>query len=135
MRGCSEGLCDGQFFRECRWLVGLLGACDGSFWAIAVTRQRPVVVTGGAWFIGSHIVDRLLADGMTVRVIDDLSTGSRGNLSPTVELDEFDLASDGSANRLARLRPAVVIHCAAQASVASSVSDPAADAERTSSEA
>src|SRR5436853_7235349 len=50
------------------------------------------LITGGAGFIGSHLVDALIADGHTVRVLDDLSTGSRRNLDATVDLQIGDVA-------------------------------------------
>jgi UDP-glucose 4-epimerase len=87
------------------------------------------LVTGGAGFIGSHVVDDLCAAGYEVAVIDDLSTGRRENLPPAVELVQLDIR-DGAAvdAAMARLRPALVSHHAAQTSVAVSVRDPAADA-------
>jgi len=93
-----------------------------------VSERRLAVVTGGAGFIGSHVVDRLLGEGWQVRVIDDLSTGSRANLPSDVELEEGDLADRKWADRIARVRPSIVIHCAAQTSVTRSFEDPAADA-------
>jgi len=93
-----------------------------------VNERRLAVVTGGAGFIGSHAVDRLLGKGWQVRVIDDLSTGSRANLPVDVELEEGDLADREWADRIARVRPSIVIHCAAQTSVTRSFEDPAADA-------
>ena len=47
---------------------------------------RPVLVTGGAGFIGSHVVDALVSAGADVHVLDDLSGGRRGNLPPTATL-------------------------------------------------
>lgn len=87
------------------------------------------LVTGGAGFIGSHIVDDLRAHGHEVVVIDDLSTGRRENLAPDVELVLLDIR-DGAAldAAMARLRPELVSHHAAQTSVAVSVRDPAGDA-------
>ena len=52
-----------------------------------------VVVTGGAGFIGSHVVHQLLEKGYTVRVVDDLSAGRRSNLPPDVELVVKDVRS------------------------------------------
>jgi UDP-glucose 4-epimerase len=55
------------------------------------------LVTGGAGFIGSHLVDSLIADGHEVRVLDDLSTGTRGNLGSTVDLQIADVADKDAA--------------------------------------
>jgi UDP-glucose 4-epimerase len=93
-----------------------------------VTGRRTVLVTGGAGFIGSHIVDRLLADGRSVHVIDDLSTGSVKNLPSSVALDEVDLAGADASDHVARVRPSVIVHCAAQTSVTASFRDPVRDA-------
>ena len=86
------------------------------------------VVTGGAGFIGSHIVDRLIVLGYDVLVIDDLSTGSRSNVVDAARLEELDVADPAVERLLAQWRGEVVVHCAAQVSVASSVLDPARDA-------
>ena len=84
------------------------------------------LVTGGAGFIGSHVVDALAARGDAVRVVDDLSTGRRANLdgTPGIELIEADLADDGVA---ARVVAGIdhVIHLAAIPSVPRSVRQPA----------
>jgi UDP-glucose 4-epimerase len=75
------------------------------------------VVTGGAGFIGSHLVDALLAEGHAVRVVDDLSTGHRDNLDPRAELLVGDVADAGLMRRaLARMDGC--FHLAAVASVA-----------------
>jgi UDP-glucose 4-epimerase len=94
-----------------------------------------VLITGGAGFIGSHVTERLLADGFHVGIIDDLSTGTLENLRRSAEKgvrDEDvmvrDICSPDSATWLANWRPDVVIHLAAQASVARSVTSPATDA-------
>jgi UDP-glucose 4-epimerase len=86
-------------------------------------------VTGGAGFIGSHLVDALLARGDEVHVVDDLSTGSRENLPGGAELHELDIRADGLADLVARLRPEVVFHLAAQADVGTSVARPELDAD------
>jgi UDP-glucose 4-epimerase len=89
---------------------------------------RPrAVVTGGAGFIGSHLVDRLLDDGQDVLVVDDLSTGVRANLGAGARLEQLDIATSDLGRLLALWRPAVVYHLAAQASVERSSSDPLRD--------
>ena len=83
------------------------------------------LVTGGAGFIGSHVVDALAARGDTVRVVDDLSTGSRENLAahPDVELIEADLAERHVAEA-AVAGVDFVVHLAAIPSVPRSVREP-----------
>ncbi len=87
------------------------------------------IVTGGAGFIGSHLVDALLVRGGEVHVVDDLSTGSRENLTGTVELHELDIRDEALEQLVGRLRPEVVFHLAAQADVGTSVERPTFDAE------
>jgi UDP-glucose 4-epimerase len=88
-----------------------------------------VLVTGGAGFIGSHIVEQLLASGHVVAALDDLSSGKRENLPSGVPLFVTDLRDrDATARVLAEFRPDAVSHQAAQASVSVSVRDPALDA-------
>lgn len=88
-----------------------------------------VLVTGGAGFIGSHIVDALVARGDEVVVLDDLSGGSRDNLPPGVPILEIDVADPASVKMIAGARPPAVVHAAAQVSVAHSMADPARDRE------
>lgn len=90
--------------------------------------SSPVLVTGGAGFIGSHLVDALLARGYAVRVLDNLSTGKRANLpldNPRLELIEGDVA-DAALVRRAVAGCRAVAHLAAVASVQASVDDPVA---------
>jgi UDP-glucose 4-epimerase len=91
------------------------------------------LVTGGAGFIGSNLVDALLADGGEVTVVDDLSTGRRQNLDRALaagaRLAELDIREGAALSDLfAERRPEVVFHLAAQIDVRKSVADPAFDA-------
>ena len=91
------------------------------------------LVTGGAGFIGSNLVDALLADGAEVTVVDDLSTGRRQNLDGALaagaQLAELDIREGAALSELfAERRPETVFHLAAQIDVRRSVADPAFDA-------
>src|ERR1700722_11130762 len=86
------------------------------------------IVTGGAGFIGSHVVDALLAKGCEVTVIDDLSSGRASNVASGAELRELDIVDRDALQRVfEEVRPAAVYHLAAQASVTASVADPSRD--------
>ncbi|MFJ2449227.1 MULTISPECIES: NAD-dependent epimerase/dehydratase family protein [unclassified Pseudomonas] len=88
--------------------------------------EGPVLITGGAGFIGSHLADALLAKGYSVRVLDDLSTGKRSNLQlddPRIELIEGDVA-DAALVAKVMVGCCAVAHLAAVASVQASVDDP-----------
>src|SRR5262245_31747548 len=83
------------------------------------------IVTGGAGFIGSHLVDRLLADGARVIVVDDLSTGKRERVADQAELEELDIVDYEPLEKLvAAAKPDAIFHLAAQAVVTISVRDP-----------
>jgi UDP-glucose 4-epimerase len=89
-----------------------------------------ILVSGGAGFIGSHIVEGVRAAGHTVGVLDNLSSGKRRNVPEGVPLFEVDLRRrDLVREVVANFKPEVVSHQAAQASVAVSVRDPHLDAE------
>ncbi|MEA2825973.1 MAG: UDP-glucose 4-epimerase [Actinomycetota bacterium] len=95
-----------------------------------------VLVTGGAGFIGSTLVDRLLAEGHTVDVVDDLSSGNLSNLADArntaghdLSFHRLDIREPGLVELMTRRRPEVVFHLAAQADVRVSVERPLFDAE------
>jgi UDP-glucose 4-epimerase len=87
-----------------------------------------ILVTGGAGFVGSHVVDRLVSDGHEVAVIDDLSTGRRENVNVAARLHVADLRAPELHRIVDATRPGAVLHLAAQAAVSRSVADPAFDA-------
>jgi UDP-glucose 4-epimerase len=87
------------------------------------------LVTGGAGFIGSHLVDALLARGDQVHVVDNLGTGSRENLASDAELRELDIRDESLEQLAGQLQPELVFHLAAQADVGTSVERPAFDAD------
>jgi UDP-glucose 4-epimerase len=88
-----------------------------------------VLVTGGAGFVGSHVVDALLARGDEVHVVDDLSTGSRENVAAGAQFHELDIREPGVEALGAEIKPDVILHLAAQADVGTSVERPVFDAE------
>jgi UDP-glucose 4-epimerase len=88
-----------------------------------------VLVCGGAGFIGSHLVERLVADGHEVLVVDDLSHGKLDNLAGVeVEFERLDITDPGLAELVGRVRPEVVYNLAAQIDVRISVNAPVLDA-------
>jgi UDP-glucose 4-epimerase len=88
-----------------------------------------ILVTGGAGFIGSHVVDLYLEHGHRVAVVDDLSTGHRRNLNPRATFYEADIRSPGMASIFELEKPEIVNHHAAQMDVRRSVAEPVLDAD------
>jgi UDP-glucose 4-epimerase len=92
--------------------------------------SNSAIVTGGAGFIGSHLVDALLADGYEVTVVDDLSSGDARRVAEQATLRELDIVDDGALDAVVQeVRPKAIFHLAAQASVVASVEDPGRDCE------
>lgn len=86
------------------------------------------LVTGGAGFIGSHVVEALIAEGYDVEVLDDLSSGKRANLPAGVKLHEASVTSSTAADVVRSGGFSVIAHLAAQIDVRKSVADPVYDA-------
>jgi UDP-glucose 4-epimerase len=87
-----------------------------------------ILVTGGAGFIGSHVVDLLMAKDYRVVVIDDLSSGSRANLNPQAEFHQLDIRNPAVDELIKKIKPTAICHLAAQVSVRYSVDNPEGDA-------
>ena len=97
-------------------------------------RSGRVLVTGGAGFVGSHLVDRLVDDGWEILVLDDLSSGKVSRLvgarrRGAVTVHKIDIRSEGLMDTVGRFSPDLVFHLAAQTSVPASVADPRRDAD------
>jgi UDP-glucose 4-epimerase len=90
---------------------------------------RRILVTGGAGFIGSNLVDACLAAGDDVAVVDDLSTGSADNVPAAARFYRVDIRGGELADVIRRERPEIISHHAAQISVPRSMADPILDAD------
>jgi UDP-glucose 4-epimerase len=91
--------------------------------------RRSALVTGGAGFIGSHLVDRLVQENYRVIIVDDLSTGKLKNLNHDATFHHMSITQPTFPDVLNRERPDLVFHLAAQSSVPHSVKDPILDNE------
>ena len=87
-----------------------------------------VLVTGGAGFIGSHIVDTLVRDGNDVAIIDNLSTGKKEHINDKARFYEADITGDIDSI-FEKEKPEIVIHTAAQVMLRESLKDPFHDAK------
>ena len=88
-----------------------------------------ILLTGGAGFIGSHVVDLYIKHGYEVLVVDDLSTGRISNLNPAAKFYQLDIRSSELEDIFAREKPDIVNHHAAQMDVRRSVVEPMYDAD------
>ena len=88
-----------------------------------------ILVTGGAGFIGSHVVDRYVADGHQVIVIDNLSRGKKENINPHAKFFQLNITNPGVEEVFELEKPEVVNHHAAQIDLRRSVEEPLYDAE------
>jgi len=87
-----------------------------------------ILVTGGAGFIASHVVDAYIAAGHDVAIVDDLSTGHRANLNPNARFYEIDIRDPALSDVFEREQPEIVNHHGAQMSVRVSMNEPLRDA-------
>lgn len=94
------------------------------------------VVTGGAGFIGSNVVDAIASRGADILVIDDFSTGQESNLesarkeAASLEVERTDISAPATAEAIKKFKPDTVFHLAAQINVRRSVSEPVYDADK-----
>ena len=90
----------------------------------------PTIVTGGAGFIGSNLVDELIAAGRPCHVVDDLSNGKRANVHPEAEFHQVDIRERDALMQIVQgVGPATIFHLAAQADVRKALEAPDFDAE------
>ncbi len=90
-------------------------------------RNNCFLITGGAGFIGSHLTDRLVAEGAHVAVVDDLSTGRKENVNPAATFYELDVSDEGLADVFEKEKPEIVFALAFNTNVPLSVRDPLFD--------
>lgn len=89
-----------------------------------------ILVTGGAGFIGSNLVDAMIEKGHSVAIVDDLSTGQEANINPKADFHKVDISDyDSLAKALETVKPEAIFHMAAQINVRKSVENPVRDVE------
>ena len=91
-------------------------------------KAKTILVTGGAGFIGSHIVDKLIDKGYNVLVVDNLSTGNQDNINPAAGFYRLDIRNPALEKVFKENHIDYICHQAAQASVSKSTQDPTYDA-------
>lgn len=87
-----------------------------------------ILVTGGAGFIGSHVVDGYIKKGYNIAVVDNLSSGRKDNIHPDAEFFKIDIESSGIERVFKQFKPQIINHHAAQIDLRRSVADPVFDA-------
>jgi len=92
-------------------------------------KYSKILVTGGAGFIGSHVVDALVGRRFETFVVDNLSTGNLKNVNPNAKFFKMDLRSPNLPKLIAKIKPDAIFHLAAQIDVRVSVKDPVEDAD------
>ncbi|MBA4321013.1 MAG: UDP-glucose 4-epimerase [Flavobacterium sp.] len=90
--------------------------------------KKTILVTGGAGFIGSHLVDHLIKEGCKVIVIDNLSTGKKENLNQKAKFYKIDIRDKKNSQIFEKEKPKIVFHLAAQIDLRKSVEDPVGNA-------
>lgn len=90
---------------------------------------KTALVTGGAGFIGSHVVDALVAKRVKVYVVDDLSSGQKSNVNPNASFTKLSVNAPAFIDYLKKVKPEVIFHLAAQINVRKSVENPLEDAK------
>ena len=88
-----------------------------------------IIVTGGAGFIGSHLVDKLIKQNHKLTVVDDLSTGKKSNLNPRAKFYKLKVQDKKLSSIFEKEKPDIVYHLAAQMNVRKSIADPIFDAQ------
>lgn len=94
-----------------------------------MAESRRALVTGGAGFIGSHLVDRLLSEGFRVAIVDNLSAGKIQNLNSAATFYHADITHTAVDEILGREQPDLIFHLAARVSVANSAQNPVDNAD------
>ncbi|WP_347318346.1 NAD-dependent epimerase/dehydratase family protein [Rossellomorea sp. RS05] len=89
--------------------------------------MEKAIVTGGAGFIGSHLADNLIKEGLDVHIIDDLSSGKVKHLPASASFHQLDIRSQEARELITSIKPDVIYHLAAQADVNRSLNDPHMD--------
>lgn len=94
-----------------------------------IKNMKKILITGGAGFIGSHLVDILINKGFKVIVVDNLSNGKKENINKKAKFYKLDILSSGIRDVFQKEKPEIVVHLAAQINLRESLADPLKDAK------